>query len=92
MVGHETGTQYCAPVFRYIGVKEKLLIALLLLLPVAALGQTKKSEPLFNQAVEKSIVGQYEEAIALLHKAIKVDPTYAEAYLLLGNQHLLLEQ
>ena len=80
------------PVFRYIGVKEKLLIALLLLLPVAALGQNKKSEPLFNQAVEKSIVGQYEEAIALLHKAIKVDPTYAEAYLLLGNQHLLLEQ
>ena len=73
-------------------MKEKLLIALLLLLPVAALGQNKKSEPLFNQAVEKSIVGQYEEAIALLHKALKVDPTYAEAYLLLGNQHMQLQQ
>ena len=56
------------------------------------MGQNKKSEPLFNQAVEKSIVGQYEAAIDLLHTAIKVDPTYAEAYLLLGNQHLSLEQ
>ena len=56
------------------------------------MGQNKKSEPLFEQAVEKSIVGQYEAAIDLLHKAIKVDPTYAEAYLLLGNQHLALEQ
>ena len=66
----------------------RLTIVLLLLLPLAAVGQNKKSEPLFNQAVEKSIVGQYEEAIALLHKALKVDPTYAEAYLLLGNQHI----
>lgn len=92
MGGYKTGTQYCAPVFRYTGVKEKLLIAFLLLLPMAALGQNKKSEPLFEQAVEKSIVGQYEAAIDLLHKAIKIDPTYAEAYLLLGNQHLMLEQ
>ena len=72
--------------------RHNILFLLLLLLPLAALGQTKKSEPLFEQAVEKSVVGQYEEAIALLHKALKVDPTYAEAYLLLGNQHLQLEQ
>jgi len=65
---------------------------LILLLPLVATGQTKKSEPLFEQAVEKSIVGQYEEAITLLHKAIKIDPTYAEAYLLLGNQHLQLQE
>ena len=71
---------------------KRYLTFLLLLLPMVAVAQTKKSEPLFDQAVEKSIVGQYEEAIALLHKAIKIDPTYAEAYLLLGNQHLLLEQ
>ena len=68
------------------------MIALLLALPLAAMGQTKKSEPLFDQAVEKSVVGQYEEAIRLLHKAIDVDPSYAEAYLLLGNQHMALEQ
>ncbi|MBR6292892.1 MAG: PD40 domain-containing protein [Bacteroidales bacterium] len=67
-------------------------ILLLLLLPLAAVGQTPKSEPLFERAVEKSVVGQYEEAIKLLHKAIDVDPTYAEAYLLLGNQHLMLTQ
>ena len=71
-------------------MKKTLLI--LLLLPVAALGQTKKSEPLFNQAVEKSVVGQYEEAIRLLNRALDLDPTYAEAWLLLGNQHLMLEQ
>ena len=62
----------------------------MLLLPLAAMGQTKKSEPLFDQAVEKGAVGQYEEAIALLDKALKIDPTYAEAYLLLGNQHIQL--
>ncbi|MCR5444937.1 MAG: OmpA family protein [Bacteroidales bacterium] len=73
-------------------MKHYLTILLLLLLPLVAMGQTKKSEPLFEQAVEKSIVGQYEEAITLLHKAIKIDPTYAEAYLLLGNQHLQLQQ
>ena len=63
----------------------RTVIILLVLLPLAAVGQTAKSEPLFEQAVEKSVVGQYEEAIALLHKAIKVDPTYAEAYRLPGN-------
>ena len=65
---------------------------MLLLLPLAALGQDKRSEALFEQAVEKSVVGQYEEAIQLLHKALAIDPTYAEAYLLLGNQHMALEQ
>lgn len=68
----------------------KLVYILLLLLPLAAIGQTKKSEPLFDQAVEKGAVGQYEEAIALLQKAIKIDPTYTEAYLLLGNQYVQL--
>lgn len=48
------------------------MIVILLLLPLVAMGQTKKSEPLFEQAVEKSIVGQYEEAIKLLHKAIDI--------------------
>ena len=67
-------------------------LTLLLLLPLAALGQTKKSEPLFEQAVEKSVVGQYEGAIGLLQKALKLDPTYDEAWLLLGNQHLQLGQ
>lgn len=70
----------------------KKLTLMLLLLPMVALGQTKKSEPLFEQAVEKSIVGQYEEAIRLLHKAIDIDPTYAEAHLMLGKQHLALDQ
>ena len=66
------------------------ILFLLFLLPLAALGQTKKSEPLFEQAVEKSIVGQYEEAIRLLNKAVDIDPGYAEAWLLLGNQHMAL--
>lgn len=65
---------------------------MLLLLPVMAVGQNAKSEPLFNQAVEKSVVGQYEEAVKLLNKAIDLDPGYAEAWLLLGRQHLLLEK
>ena len=66
------------------------LTTLLLLLPLAAMGQNAKSEALFNQAVEKSVVGQYEEAIKLLHKALDIDPGYAEAWLLLGNQHIAL--
>ena len=70
----------------------RYLAIVMLLLPVAVAGQTKKSEPLFEQAVEKSIVGQYEEAIKLLNKALDLDPTYAEAYLLLGNQYMALEQ
>lgn len=65
---------------------------MLLWLPLAAVGQTPKSEPLFNLAVEKSVVGQYEEAVKLLNKAIDLDPGYAEAWLLLGRQHLLLEK
>lgn len=71
---------------------KRYLTILLLLLPLVAVGQTKKSEPLFEQAVEKSIVGQYEEAIRLLHKAVDIDPGYAEAWLLLGNQHMALGQ
>ena len=71
-------------------MNKPLYIILLLLLPLVAVGQTKKSEPLFDQAVEKGAVGQFEEAIALLTKAINIDPTYAEAYLLLGNQHVQL--
>ena len=66
----------------------RILLFAALLLPLMATGQTKKSEPLFEQAVDKASVGQYEEAMALLNKAIKIDPAYAEAYLLLGNQHL----
>lgn len=69
-----------------------LLLTLLLALPLAAAGQTKKSEPLFEQAVEKSVVGQYEEAIRLLRRAVDIDPGYAEAWLLLGNQHMELGQ
>lgn len=61
-------------------------------MPLAAVGQTSKSESLFNQAVEKSVVGQYEEAVKLLHKATDIDPKYAEAWLLLGHQHLYLEE
>lgn len=78
-------------VFRYNGMK-KLTLMMLLLLPVMAVGQNAKSEPLFNQAVEKSVVGQYEEAVKLLHKATDIDPKYAEAWLLLGHQHLYLEE
>ena len=78
--------------FRYLFIMKRLLTILLFLLPLMAAGQTKKSEPLFEQAVEKSIVGQYEEAITLLKKAIHIDPTYAEAYLLLGNQYMALGQ
>lgn len=70
----------------------KKYFILLFLLPMMLMGQTKKSEPLFEQAVEKSIVGQYEEAIKLLHRALDLDPGYAEAWLLLGNQHMALGQ
>lgn len=70
----------------------RLILSLLLAMPLLAAAQTKRSEPLFMQAVEKGVVGQYEEAIALLHKAIDIDPTYVEAYLLLGNQHMALGQ
>ncbi len=69
-----------------------MIWTLLLLLPLAAVGQNKKSEPLFEQAVEKGIVGQYEEAVKLLRRALDIDPGYAEAWLVLGNQHLALEQ
>ena len=69
---------------------KRLAIIALLFFPLAAVGQNAKSEPLFNQAVEKSVVGQYEEAIKLLHKALDIDPAYAEAWLLLGNQHMAL--
>ena len=68
------------------------VILLLLLLPLAAVGQNAKSEKLFQQAVEKSVVGQYEEAVKLLNRAIDADPKYAEAWLLLGRNHLALEQ
>lgn len=68
------------------------MLMLFLLLPLVAVGQTAKSEPLFEKAVEKSVVGQYEEAIKLLTKAIDVDPGYVEAYLLMGNQHMALMQ
>ena len=57
---------------------KRLAIIALLFFPLAAVGQNAKSEPLFNQAVEKSVVGQYEEAIKLLHKALDIDPAYAE--------------
>ena len=69
---------------------KRLAIIALLFSPLAAVGQNAKSEPLFNQAVEKSVVGQYEEAVKLLNRAIDADPKYAEAWLLLGRQHLLL--
>ena len=69
----------------------KRCIILLMLLPTLVLAQTKRSEPLFEQAADKAAVGQYEEAIKLLNKALDIDPTYAEAYLLLGNQHMALE-
>ena len=73
------------------GMKHFVVI-LLLLLPVVAAGQNKKSTPLFERAVEKGIVGQYEEAEKLLLKALDVDPGYAEAWLVLGNQQLAMER
>lgn len=79
-------------VFRYSFVMKRYIITLLILLPLAALGQNAKSEKLFEEAVGKSVVGQYEEAVKLLNKAIDIDPTYAEAWLLLGRQHLMLEE
>ena len=45
------------------------MLMLFLLLPLVAVGQTAKSEPLFEKAVEKSVVGQYEEAIKLLKES-----------------------
>ncbi len=71
---------------------KRLAIIGLLLLPLAVVGQNAKSEKLFQQAVEKSVVGQYEEAVKLLNRAIDADPKYAEAWLLLGRNHLALEQ
>lgn len=75
---------------RYYSMKK--LIYLLLLMPLMVMGQTPKSEALFEKAVEKGIVGQYEEAIKLLDKALDIDPKYAEAWLLLGNQYMALTQ
>ena len=71
---------------------KKCMLIVLLAFALTAAAQNKKSEPLFEQAVEKSTVGQYEEAIALLKRALKADPTYVEAYLLLGNQYMFLQQ
>ena len=56
--------------FRYFYIMKRYLTILFFLLPLAAIAQNAKSEPLFNQAVEKSVVGQYEEAIPYL-KAFK---------------------
>ena len=67
-------------------------LLLLLLLPVAAMGQNKKSEPLFEKAVDKSVAKQYEEAIKLLEKAVDIDPAYVEAWLVLGNQQMALQR
>lgn len=69
-----------------------LLLSVSLLLPVLAGGQNAKSLPLFEKAAEKGMLGQYEEAVALLKKAVAVDPRYAEAHLLLGQQYLALGQ
>lgn len=77
---------------RYTLIMKRYLTILLLLLPLAAAGQNAKSEKLFEQAVEKGIVGQYEEAVKLLNKALDIDPTYAEAWMLLGKQQLSLEE
>ena len=71
---------------------KRMLLIMTLLLPLAAVGQTPRSEALFEQAVEKGVVGQYEEAVKLLDKALDIDPNYAEAWLLLGNQHMALTQ
>ncbi len=79
-------------VFRYSFVMKRYVTILLILLPLAAMGQNAKSEKLFEQAVEKGAVGQYEEAVKLLNKALDIDPNYAEAWLLLGDQHLSLEE
>ena len=70
--------------------RRALTLALLLLAATASVAQTKKSEPLFEQAAERAAVGQYEQAIQLLNKAIDIDPSYAEAHLLLGQQHMAL--
>ncbi|MCR5589218.1 MAG: tetratricopeptide repeat protein, partial [Bacteroidales bacterium] len=70
----------------------KQLMILLLLLPLAAAGQTKKSMPLFEQAVEKGVAGKNEEAVKLLLKALDSDPGYAEAWLVLGNQYMVQEK
>lgn len=63
-----------------------------LMVAQGAAGQTKKSEPLFEKAVEKSVVGQHEEAIGLLKKALAADPTYVEAHLLMAGQYMFLNQ
>ena len=70
---------------------KKTTLLMLLLLPLASLGQNTKSRPLFHRAVEKGVVGQYEEAVELLLKAIDADPEYDEAWLVLGNQQMFLE-
>lgn len=87
MMGYDIDREMIRGVLRRIS----LAVAFVLLLASApAWGQNSKSEPLFERAVEKSTVGQYEEAIKLLHRAIDADPGYVEAWLLLGNQHMAL--
>lgn len=71
---------------------KRLAIIGLLFLPLAAVGQNAKSTPLFHKATQKGAVGQYEEAVELLLKAIDADPEYDEAWLVLGNQYTSLEQ
>lgn len=70
----------------------KRTLILMFLLPLLAIGQNKKSLALFEQAVEKGVVGQYEEAEKLLLKALDIDPGYAEAWLVLGNQQMYMER
>lgn len=78
--------------FRYLYIMKRGVTILLILLPLAVAGQTKRSELLFEQAAERGAVGQYEEAVKLLNKALDIDPNYAEAWLLLGHQRMYLEQ
>ena len=60
---------------------KNILTLILLLLPLLAMPQSTESNQLYNQSLEFSQAGQYEEAIALLKKSdsldkIQLDPSH----------------
>lgn len=75
-------------------------ISLLLFIGLMALGlhaqklssPSNKAKKLYEEASQHLIYGQYHEAELKLDKAVKVDPNFCEAYLLLGDLHTDIKQ
>ena len=69
------------------------VLLLALQVPVAeAAAQSKKSVQQFEKAADLSAQGRHQQAAELLTKIIDGEPSYAEAWLLLGQQQMKLER